>query len=337
MKKFISIITLLALLVATLTIFASCGSSASKEVVRGSDDKISWSYDPTEKSLTITGDNVTPKEMNAYTKGGETPAPWYQYRTTAEKLTISGVSKISANAFYSMYALKSITFLDSHITEIGDFAFAFCSSLESVNLPTSLTKIGTSAFEACVLLKEVKIPAKVTSIGERAFAINNSLTSVTMSQIRCDAINQVNDDGVKPIHSIFFGISIPTIPTYAVDENGNEVQPPVESETPESNETTDASEATETTETTETTAPAETNAAEKEPVSTTTTIIVVVIFALVVIGIVVGMVLIMRSNSKLTKDSQTVRKNDNDKNNKNNKNNKNSKYNKNGKSKGKKK
>ena len=331
MKKLISLFTLVALLIATLAIFASCGTSTSKEIVYGSDDKISWSYDPTSKILTVKGDDAAPTEMNPYTKGGETPSPWYQYRTTASTLIISGVSKISANAFYSMYALTDIKFLDSKLVEIGDCAFTFCSSLATLTLPNSVTTIGVSAFESCSKLKEVKIPANVTSIGERAFAINNSLTAVSMSESCKTAVE-------ADLEKIFFGITVPTITTYAVDENGAEVQPPVESDTASESDTT-----VDTTADTsdETTAPAETDAEEQEPQNNVTTVIAIVIFVLVIIGIVIGMILIMRSNDKQTKDSQTVRKNDtkndNKSNNKNSKGNKNSKYNKNGKSKGKKK
>lgn len=321
MKKFISLITLIALLITALAIFASCGAPVSKEIEYGKDDKISWSYDPTTKILTVKGDDSAPTEMNAYTRSGETLAPWHKYRTTASTIIISGVSKISANAFYSMYAITDVKFLDSHITEIGDFAFAFCSSLASVTLPANLTTIGTSAFEACAKLKDVKIPAKVTTIGERAFALNNSLATVSMPDAYSIAMSQEQFD------SIFFGIPQPALTRYELDESGAEVQAPTESTAPsESDTTTESSK--------ETSAPADKDSTEKEPQSNLTTIIAVLVFAVVIIGIIVGIVLVMRSNNKQTKDSQTVRKNDNTKNSQSNKK---SSYNKNGKSKGKKK
>lgn len=318
MKKFISLITLIALLITALAIFASCGMPTSKEIETGKDDKISWSYDPTTKILTIDGDPTAPVAMNDYTQSGEGLAPWHKYRTTASTVHISGISKISANAFYSMFALTSVKFLDNALTEIGDYAFIFCSSLTTITLPENVTSIGVSAFEACGNLTSLKIPAKVTSIGERAFALNHKLTAISMEETFSTKMTG------EEFNKIFFGIPAPTLTRYNPNETDAENQAPTESETTENSEN-----ATESS--TETSAPTDKDSTEKKPQSNLTTIIAIVVFAVVIIGIIVGIVLVMRSNSKQTKDSQTVRKNDSAKNNKN------SKYNQNGKSKGKKK
>ena len=321
MKKFISLITLLAMLITALAIFASCGMTASKEVETGKDDKISWSYDPSSKILTIDGDPNAPAEMNAYTKSGDSVAPWYKYRNTASTVMISGVSKISANAFYSMYAITSVKFLDKALTEIGDCAFTFCTSLTTISLPENLTAIGASAFEACGNLTEIKIPAKVTSIGERAFALNHKLTSVSMEETFSTAMSQ------EAFDDIFMGIPAPTLTRFDANASNVEEQAPSDSET--SNASDNATESS-----TETAAPTDTDSADSKddkPQSNVTTIIAIVVFAVVIVGIIVGIVLVMRSNKNQTKDSQTVRKNDNSKNSKN------SKYNKNSNSKGKKK
>lgn len=318
MKKFISLITLIALLITALAIFASCGMTASKEIETGKDDKISWSYDPTTKILTIDGDPTAPVAMNDYTQSGEGLAPWHKYRTTASTVHISGISKISANAFYSMFALTSVKFLDNALTEIGDYAFIFCSSLTTITLTENVTSIGVSAFEACGNLTSLKIPAKVTSIGERAFALNHKLTAISMEEEFSTKMTG------EEFNKIFFGIPAPALTRYNPNETDAENQAPTESETTENSEN-----ATESS--TETSAPTDKNSTAKEPQSNLTTIIAIVVFAVVIIGIIVGIVLVMRSNSKQTKDSQTVRKDDSAKNNKN------SKYNQNGKSKGKKK
>ena len=321
MKKFISLITLIALLITALAIFASCGMTASKEIETGKDDKISWSYDPTTKILTIDGDPTDPVAMNDYTQSGEGLAPWHKYRTTASTVHISGISKISANAFYSMFALTSVKFLDNALTEIGDYAFIFCSPLTTITLPENVTSIGVSAFEACGNLTSLKIPAKVTSIGERAFALNHKLTAISMEEEF--STKMTGEEFTK----IFFGIPAPTLTRYNPNETDAENQAPTDSETSDASDN-----ATESS--TETAAPTNTDSADSKddkPQSNLTTIIAIVVFAVVIIGIIVGIVLVMRSNSKQTKDSQTVRKNDSAKNNKN------SKYNQNGKSKGKKK
>ena len=44
-----------------------------------------------------------------------------------------------------------------YVTKIEDFAFSMCTSLESVNIPSSVTSIGDSAFGKCDNLSEINI------------------------------------------------------------------------------------------------------------------------------------------------------------------------------------
>ena len=67
----------------------------------------------------------------------------------------------------------------SGITSIGTDAFDGCSSLASVEIPSSVTSIGESAFQYCSSLVSVEIPSSVTSIGKYAFRVCSSLASVT--------------------------------------------------------------------------------------------------------------------------------------------------------------
>lgn len=52
---------------------------------------------------------------------------------------------------------------------IGNSAFLFCSSLTSINIPSSVTNIGDLAFEGCSSLISVNISNSVTNIGDLAF------------------------------------------------------------------------------------------------------------------------------------------------------------------------
>ena len=73
--------------------------------------------------------------------------------------------------------LPEYTIPDS-VTEIGHYAFDYCSSLTSVTIPNSVTTIGAWAFRDCSSLPSVTIPDSVTAIGIYAFYNCNSLTSV---------------------------------------------------------------------------------------------------------------------------------------------------------------
>ena len=65
----------------------------------------------------------------------------------------------------------SLTSVDipSSVTVIGEAAFRGCTSLTSVDIPSIVTVIGESAFRECTLLTSVDIPSSVTEIGDFAF------------------------------------------------------------------------------------------------------------------------------------------------------------------------
>jgi len=76
------------------------------------------------------------------------------------------------------------------VTEIGSYAFYGCSSLTSVEIPSSVTSIGETAFAWCESLTSVEIPSSVTSIGSFAFeyckkldlVIDNSKENVVLGK-----------------------------------------------------------------------------------------------------------------------------------------------------------
>ena len=88
---------------------------------------------------------------------------------------------------------SSVTIPDC-VRSIGDSAFSWCTSLETLNLPAGLTSIGDSAFLKCNFLKTLNLPAGLKSIGNRAFSRCNSLKTLNLP------------DGVKSIgNSAFYG------------------------------------------------------------------------------------------------------------------------------------
>ena len=70
--------------------------------------------------------------------------------------------------------------IPSSVTSIGNGAFGYCTSLESVMIPDSIASIGVFAFSNCYALTSVTIPKSVTSIGSFAFALCNKLKAVTI-------------------------------------------------------------------------------------------------------------------------------------------------------------
>ena len=70
--------------------------------------------------------------------------------------------------------------IPNSVTTIGDWAFAGCDSLTSINIPNSVTTIGNWAFKECESLTNINIPNSVTTIGREAFSNCESLTSINI-------------------------------------------------------------------------------------------------------------------------------------------------------------
>ena len=102
----------------------------------------------------------------------------YVYRTILDR-SISGayvndsVESVGDYAFAYCSKLTSVDF--PLVTSIGTYAFNGCSALTSVNFPL-VTSIGTYAFYNCKVLTTVNFPL-VTSIGNSAFWGCSALTA----------------------------------------------------------------------------------------------------------------------------------------------------------------
>ena len=64
------------------------------------------------------------------------------------------------------------------VTEIGDDAFSWCTSLTSIVIPNSVTKIGWHPFEGCTSLTSIEIPNSVIAIRSLSFYGCKNLTSI---------------------------------------------------------------------------------------------------------------------------------------------------------------
>ena len=95
------------------------------------------------------------------------------------------VTAIPAYLFYPYYGsstapkITSLT-IGSGVETIGNYAFAYCSSIPNLTLPNSVQSIGMRAFSNCTDLTTLTIGSGLKTIGDFAFYHCNSLSSITI-------------------------------------------------------------------------------------------------------------------------------------------------------------
>ncbi len=98
---------------------------------------------------------------------------------------------------------------------ISDSAFEYCSSLQTIEIPSSVTSIENAAFSSCQSLTSIEIPNSVTSIGYRAFEDCYSLTSVyyhgTAEEWNGIEIDDNGNDDLLFATLYFYSASDPTL------------------------------------------------------------------------------------------------------------------------------
>jgi len=92
---------------------------------------------------------------------------------------LAGYTNIGNFAFNYCFSLISVDIPDN-VTRIGGMAFYKCTSLTSIIIPNSVTNIGSGAFACCSSLASIEIPNSVTYIGGGIFNECNNLTSIVI-------------------------------------------------------------------------------------------------------------------------------------------------------------
>jgi hypothetical protein len=95
--------------------------------------------------------------------------------------TVYTVTSIGANAFQGCTTLISIN-MPSSINSIGANAFQGCSSLGTLTIPSSVNRLPVYVCQGCTSLTSVTIPSSVNSIRANAFQGCTSLISLTIPQ-----------------------------------------------------------------------------------------------------------------------------------------------------------
>ena len=116
--------------------------------------------------------------------------------------------------FYRCESLKSITFAGDQVERFGNYAFAYCFGLESIDIPATVTEFGYNVFYNCILLDNVTIPETVTDIGYGLFSNCKSLKNVTLPDTM-DTIYDSMFNGCESLTEFEITENITTIESYA--------------------------------------------------------------------------------------------------------------------------
>ena len=120
-----------------------------------------------------------PKECSI---GTDTYAPFYSTNSQITSFTFGdSVEVVPAHLCKNMTRLDTIV-LPPSVRSLGQYSFAFCSSLKSINLPVTQKTLPTSIFEGCTALESIVLPATLTTINQDAFYGCNRLASINLHE-----------------------------------------------------------------------------------------------------------------------------------------------------------
>lgn len=133
-----------------------------------------FTYSPENGLLQIDG-------FGALWDFDENNVPWLSVRKEIRTVLISGnISAIGSCAFADCTALTSIS-LPSDVSVIGAFAFRNCGKLRMLTLPQALQYIGDEAFAGCGSIVDISVPGALQFLGLSAFRDCTALQNLNLS------------------------------------------------------------------------------------------------------------------------------------------------------------
>ena len=169
-------------------------------------------------------DCINLKNVNdIYENINEIGDKYFKNCKSLSSFNFSNIEQIGKQSFYGCesYGLDennqnqtNITLDLSNVTEIGDYAFANCSSITRIDFNDSVS-LGEGVFMNCTSLKEVELPNSIDNFTNRLFDNCSSLESITFESEITDIINL---SGLSNCYKIKY-IDIPESEKYKVIDN----------------------------------------------------------------------------------------------------------------------
>lgn len=184
-KRIISILAAAAVTVCSLPqnaplLLRPAITASAAETSGTCGDNLTWTLD-SEGTLTISGTGAM-TEWEFFQDKLSFNIPWYEQRDDIKKVVIEeGVTTIGKDSFNGCNAMESVS-LPVSLTQIGESAFLYCTSLADVTIPDGVTVIESSTFDGCNALSEIIIPDSVTAINTEAFRMCTGLKSIRLPE-----------------------------------------------------------------------------------------------------------------------------------------------------------
>ncbi|MGL4948591.1 MAG: leucine-rich repeat domain-containing protein [Mycoplasma sp.] len=180
----------------------------SREGVLSITDISKWEFNKWDGNLVIpkSAANIEVKELFSGDSNNNFST---QIKDKLKSISFENGSKLTSivdYAFADCTSLETIAFSES-LTSIGNYAFSNCSSLTSITLWDSLEAIGNSAFNKCTSLGTITFPteeASLASIGDAAFEgcielLGDLTIPKSVNSIGSDAFKDCNKDKLRSI------------------------------------------------------------------------------------------------------------------------------------------
>lgn len=178
-KRFVSLLVAACML---LTLFPVSAFAADVQKHTSGDYQYTLNTDKTATitKYTGTGSNVTiPKQLENH-KVTMIGSQSFKDNQSLKKIEISNnISTIDWMAFAGCTNLEEVVFTEPSKIEVLPFElFVNCSSLTTINIPSSVKEIKPLCFAGCAALTHVVIPEGVELIGRQAFSECTNLQSI---------------------------------------------------------------------------------------------------------------------------------------------------------------
>ena len=186
-QKILSVILAIMMVISIVPITAS----AAPDPYSGTcGDNLTWSFDETTGTLTISGEGG----MDDY---GYNNRPWEDLVEEIENVVINdGVTTVGIGAFELCVNVKNIS-LPQSLTTIGACAFSNCDHVAKLVIPEGVKEIGNGAFYYSDYLDTVVVPGTVETMGDFVFGDCKRLANVTLCEGLTDIGLDTFDDCIR--------------------------------------------------------------------------------------------------------------------------------------------